>query len=495
MTATAAAADSANGHITGYGTKSYRNYVLLSLTLVYTLNFIDRTIMTVVGQEVIRTFGLSDFEWGLLAGPPFAIFYALCGIPIAMWADRSNRVRVIAICVVLWSLMTVLCGFATSFLFLLLFRIGVAVGEAGCTPPANSLIGDYYPPKARAGALGIYSMGVTIGGTLAFLFGGPLAGLKGEDFGAWIGSIGLAGLFGSLDWSTVEGWRIAFVAVGLPGIVVAIVLWLTIKEPPRGYSEPPTAVPAGKAGIQAALQELLGKPSFWWMSLGASLVAFVGYGLVSFQTPFLQRAHGFNVQEASLYYGAPLSLAAAGGTFLGGWLSERFSPRSPGAPGWITAAFLMVSVPFYIIAFFVDNAQLVFALWLIAAVCHYAYLSAQYMIGQGVVSPQARASSIAILLVIVSLIGNGIGPPFVGAMSDMLMNGQLASLGGDGLTIAVCKAGEGLTSAQQEICAAAYSGGLRQSMAATVLFLIPAAFGFYMASRSLRRDLYSLQQA
>lgn len=493
MAATAATADSANGHITGFGSKPYRTYVLLSLTLVYTLNFIDRTIMTVVGQEVIRTFQLSDFEWGLLAGPPFAIFYALMGIPIAMWADRSNRVRVIAVCVVLWSLMTVLCGFATSFAFLLVFRIGVAVGEAGCTPPANSLIGDYYPQKSRAGALGIYSMGVTIGGTLAFLFGGPLAGLKGEDFGNWIGSIGLGGLFGSLDWTTVEGWRIAFVAVGLPGILVALLMWFTIKEPPRGYSEPPGAKTSAKTGIGEALRELMGKPSFWWMSMGASLVAFVGYGLVSFQTPFLQRAHGFTVSEAALYFGAPLSLAAAGGTFLGGWLSERFSARSPGAPGWVTAAFLLVSVPFYVTAFFVESSQLVFALWLVAAICHYAYLSAQYIIGQGVVSPQSRASAIAILLVIVSLIGNGIGPPFVGAMSDMFMNGQLGALGGEGLTAAACKAGGELAEAQKAICAAAYSGGLRQSMAATVLFLIPAALGFYMSSRSLRRDLYSLQ--
>ncbi len=489
----ATTANAGSGYLTGFGTRSYRNYVLISLTLVYTLNFIDRTIMAVVGQEVIRTFELSDFEWGLLAGPPFAIFYALMGIPIALWADRSNRVKIISVCVVLWSLMTVLCGFATSFMFLLIFRIGVAVGEAGCTPPANSLIGDYYPPKSRAGALGIYSMGVTIGGTLAFLFGGPLASLKGADFGNWIASIGLGGLFGSLDWSTVEGWRIAFVAVGLPGILVAIVLWLTIKEPPRGYSEPPGAANTGKAGFGEALKELLTKPSFWWMSMGASLVAFVGYGLVSFQTPFLQRAHGFDVGQASLYYGAPLSLAAAGGTFLGGLLSERFAVRSPGAPGWLTAAFLLAAVPFYIAAFYVSDPRLVFALWLVGAVCHYAYLSAQYMIGQGVVSPQARATAIAILLVIVSLIGNGIGPPFVGAMSDMFMNGQIAALGGDGLTATACKVSKTLTGAQADICSAAYSGGLRQSMAATVMFFIPAAFGFWMASRTLRADFHSIQ--
>lgn len=493
MAAMTAETGTTNGYLTGFGTRSYRNYVLLSLTLVYTLNFIDRTIMSVVGQEVIRTFDLSDFEWGLLAGPPFAIFYALMGIPIAMWADRSNRVKIISVCVVLWSLMTVLCGFATSFMFLLIFRIGVAVGEAGCTPPANSLIGDYYPPKSRAGALGIYSMGVTIGSTLAFLFGGPLAVLKGEDFGNWVASIGLGGLFGTLDWSSVEGWRIAFVAVGLPGILVAIVLWFTIKEPPRGYSEPPDAKASGKAGFGEALNELMTKPSFWWMSMGASLVAFVGYGLVSFQTPFLQRAHGLDVREAALYFGAPLSLAAAGGTFLGGVLSERFAVRSPGAPGWLTAGFLIVSMPFYIAAFYTGDARAAFALWLVASICHYAYLSAQYMIGQGVVSPKARATAIAILLVIVSLIGNGIGPPFVGAMSDMFMNNQIAAFGGEGLTFKMCKAAKDLSDAQAGLCGQAYSGGLRQSMAATVLFMLPAAFGFWMASRTLKNDFHSIQ--
>ncbi len=312
VTASVAATGSAahQGHVTGFGSKPYRTYVLVSLMVVYTLNFIDRTIMSVVAQPIIDTFSLNDFQWGLLAGPPFAIFYALMGVPIAMWADRSNRVRIICLCIILWSAMTVLCGLATSFLFLLLFRIGVAVGEAGCTPPANSIIGDYYPVRARAGALGVYSMGVTIGGTLAFLFGGPLAGLDGADFGAWINSVGMGWMFGSLDWASVEGWRIAFVAVGAPGILIALVIWVTMIEPPRGYTDPPGAPKLAKAGFGQAFGELMTKPSFWWMSMGAALVAFVGYGLISFQTPFLMRAHGLSVHEASVYCGASRRPAA-----------------------------------------------------------------------------------------------------------------------------------------------------------------------------------------
>ena len=150
--------NSSKGHLTGFGSPLYRNYVLLLLMAVYTLNFIDRTLIAVVAQPIIESFQLTDAQWGLLYGPPFAIFYAVMGLPIALWADRSNRVQIIALCIVLWSVMTALCGVAAGFVTLLLFRIGVAIGEAGCTPPANSLIGDYFIARKRATALGVYSI-------------------------------------------------------------------------------------------------------------------------------------------------------------------------------------------------------------------------------------------------------------------------------------------------------------------------------------------------
>ena len=158
-----------DGHLTGYRSKAYRTYVLVALTLVYTLNFIDRNLIGILAEPIIVSFSLSDTQFGILAGWPFAIFYAALGLPIAMAADRYNRVKIISICIILWSIMTALCGLALGFLTLVLFRIGVAVGEAGCTPPANSIIGDYYPAKHRATALGIYSMGVTLGAVMAYL--------------------------------------------------------------------------------------------------------------------------------------------------------------------------------------------------------------------------------------------------------------------------------------------------------------------------------------
>ena len=182
---TAAVADAAAGG-RSYGQPVYRGFVLILLTLVYTLNFIDRNLLSVIAQPVINAFNLSDSQYGFLNGPPFAIFYALMGIPIAIAADRYNRVVIIALCIAIWSVMAALCGFATSFMFLLVARVGVAIGEAGCTPPANSLIGDYFKPSSRVNALGIYSMGVTIGAALANAFGGPIAtNLTGTNVEQW----------------------------------------------------------------------------------------------------------------------------------------------------------------------------------------------------------------------------------------------------------------------------------------------------------------------
>jgi MFS family permease len=232
-----------------FGTPGYRAYVLLSLTLVYTLNFIDRNLLGVVAQPIITEFGLSDTEYGFLNGPPFALFYALMGIPIAMMADRFNRVAIIAICIAIWSLMTALCGFANSFVFLLIARVGVAIGEAGSTPPSNSLIGDYFKPKSRANALGIFAMGVTIGSALAAGFGGVIVGLTDETVVGFFATFGMPDIHEQLGWGENFGWRFTFIALGVPGLVIALILFLTVKEPPRGFSDPPGAQRVEKASI------------------------------------------------------------------------------------------------------------------------------------------------------------------------------------------------------------------------------------------------------
>lgn len=484
------ASDTASGHLTGYGSPSYRHYVLILLMLVYTLNFIDRTLIAVVAQPIIESFQLTDAQWGLLYGPPFAIFYAIMGLPIALWADRSNRVHIISLCIVLWSIMTALCGVAVGFVSLLMFRIGVAIGEAGCTPPANSLIGDYFIARKRATALGVYSMGVTLGSVLANVFGGPIAQMQGADVGNWLSNSGLGWLFGGLDWVNIEGWRVAFVVVGLPGVLVALFVRLTIQEPPRGYSDPPTQSADSAPSWSETFAELRRKPSFWWMAIAASLVAFVGYGLISFQAPFLQREHGLSVRDAALQFGAPLSLLAAIGTFLGGYITERLTERYPTAMAWVPAVGITLAVPAYAAAFFSDDLSTVFVLWGIGAVCHYSYLGAQYNIGQGVVSNRSRATAIAVLLILVSLIGNGIGPYFVGAMSDLFMQQQLLLLEPTTLlSPEVCKVKGALPSlSDQALCSAANSTGLKYAMAATASIFLLASVCFLLCARTLQKD-------
>ena len=492
-----AASTTAAGDAAGrsYGQPAYRGFVLIVLTLVYTLNFIDRNLLSVIAQPVISAFNLSDSEYGFLNGPPFAIFYALMGIPIAIAADRYNRVVIIAVCIAIWSLMAALCGFATSFAFLLVARIGVAIGEAGCTPPANSIIGDYFKPSSRANALGIYAMGVTIGGALANAFGGPIAtGLTGTNVEAWLQSQNLAALF-PIDWSHVEGWRIAFVVIGAPGLILALIVLFFVKEPPRGYSDPAAMERRDSAGIVETLRELAGKPTFWTMAMGAALTALVGYGLAGFQAPMAQRIHGINPGQFALEFGVPLALCAAAGTFVGGFATEKLTPRYPAAVAWLPALGLFLAIPFYEIAYFTPTEHLDLArlAWGVAATLHYTYLGAQYTIGQGVVSTRSRASAIAILLLIIALIGNGLGPWIVGWLSDMFMHMQIAQHGMEGvLTNEMCRAKDLLAQmpeAQKTICTSAYGEGLRQAMAATALFFIPAAAFFWLSSLTYQRDL------
>jgi MFS family permease len=239
-----------------------------------------------------------------------------------------------------------------------------------------------------------------------------------------------------------------------------------------------------------AFRELKGKPTFWWMTLGASVVAFVGYGLVSFQAPFLQREHGIGVRDAALFYGAPLSFLAAVGTFMGGYVTEKLTRRSPTAAAWVPATGLLLAIPAYIGAFYASNLRIVFILWGVAAVCHYAYLGAQYNIGQGVVSARSRATAIAILLLSVSLIGNGIGPYFVGFFSDLFMSLQLS--GGEfagELTPGLCKHADSALSARQiALCDVASSTGLKQAISLTVCWFVVAAGCFLMSARTLKRD-------
>jgi hypothetical protein len=259
---------------------------------------------------------------------------------------------------------------------------------------------------------------------------------------------------------------------------------LTVKEPPRGFSDPQTGEKVQKANMMETFRELLTKPTFWTMSIGAALTALVGYGLTAFQSPMMGRLHGVNPSAFAWEFGGPLAIFAALGTFAGGFIIDKWAPRQQQAVAWVPAIGLLLAIPLYTVAR---------PVWFAGVFFHYMYLGSQYTIGQGVVSQRSRASAVAILLLLIALLGNAPGPLITGWLSDMFMGMELKDAGVGGvLTGDLCRnAAEvaKLAADQQATCAAAYGEGLRSSMVATVLIFMPAALFFFLCSLTLKKDM------
>jgi MFS family permease len=518
----AASADAAAhaGYLTGFGSRGYRSYVLTALLLIYVLNFLDRGLLGVLSEPIIDDLGIDDTSFGLLTGPAFAVFYSILGVPIAFMSETRSRVWIMTVCVGLWSLATALSGMAyavslggmaiSGFVVMLLFRMLVGVGEAGCTPPANSLIADYYPPQRRSTALGFYAMGVTAGTLSANLIGGPVNEMLRDYFTqAEAVARGLSepltaaictpnnlpqlsqDAAAACRAGASMGWRGSFILIGLVGVVLAVLFKLTVKEPPRGYSDPPGARKRGRASFGEVLKELSAKPSFWWMTAAATMAAFCGYGIVSFQTSFIRRVHGFSQLDATLLFNVPSAFCASVGVFVTGWLAERMMKRHPNAIAWLPAIGMFVCVPLYLVGFSSDNKWITVAMVSAGALVKYGYLAAQYTIGQGVVGVTMRATATAILLLVINIIGNGIGPLVTGVLSDFFFQMQVSEAGLGELSRSQCR-GAALAALSPELkslCAVADPKALQNSLLLLVtLYIIPGVC-FLMAMRTLQKDL------
>ncbi|MEL6861787.1 MAG: MFS transporter [Pseudomonadota bacterium] len=461
-TATAAQVNTGNS----YGSFSYRSYVLGALLLAYIFNFIDRVIIAYLSVPIKAEFDLANWQFGLLSGIAFATFYTFLGIPIARLAERRNRTVIIGVSIILWSVMTILCGLAWSFIALLIFRLGVGVGEAGLTPPANSLISDYYKPEKRASALSIYATGVTIGSTCAALF------------------VGLA--LGLVDWRTT------FVIVGLAGVPIGLAIIFTVKEPPRGYSDAPGTVRPPTPSIAEALSSLASNKTFWYVTLGGTAASFVGYALVTFVMEFLTKAFEMSVPRAALFFLAPLSLMGAVGTWLCGALADSFKGKSA---LWLPAVGLGLSFVLQALALnMVASATVILIILLLANLFQYFYLGPMYAVSGSVVDTRMRATAIAILLFVVNLIGYGIGPPFAGIVIDTFFAGNMADV--VGLTAETCRvARDTLTPEQLGQCVSGELAAIRTGLTLTAaIFLIGAVF-FLLAMRTVDHDLAKLREA
>lgn len=373
----------------------YRKYVLTLLMVVYVFNFIDRQILVILQESIKADMGLSDSQLALLSGFSFALFYVACGIPIARWADRANRVNIIAASLTIWSLMTALCGMVSSFTQLLLARIGVGIGEAGASPPSHSIISDYYPFESRGRALSIYSMGIYIGILIGFLAGG------------WIDEF--------------FGWRMAFLVVGLPGVLLAVVVRLTLREPLRGMSDTTPASEPKQVPMFSAVRQLWALRSFRYASLGAAFNAFVGYGGLNFMPSFVIRLHQMPVGQVGTYLALVVGFGGAIGAYAGGYLSDRLGARDNRWYYWVPALGTLFAAVLMPIVVLTDSLNLLWAVFFINNVCLALFLAPTIAMAHNLVGPQRRALASAIIYFVLNIIGLGMGPLTVGIISDLLM--------------------------------------------------------------------------
>jgi MFS family permease len=387
----------------------YTRYAMFLLLGIYVVNFLDRAVVNILAEPIKNDLGLADWQLGLMSGLAFAVFYTFLGIPIARMAERRNRPIIIGSAVAVWSGFTVLSGQAHNFVQLVLCRIGVGVGEAGCTPPAHSLIADYVPKEKRASALAFYSMGTPLGGLLGLVLGGLIA--------------------------DAYGWRAAFIVAGAPGVIFAILAFFTLKEPRKVMARHSAQIAAASAGFGQTVKYLMGKKTFWLIAFGAAIKAFIGYGHAPFTASFFLRVHADEVAGLAAMFDLKsvgflgLALGLMGGiagaisSWIGGQVADRFAKTDLRGYVVVPAFASLIAVPVYIIAVSVPSATAALFILVINGLLGSLWYGPVYAIGQSIVPPHMRATTAALLLFIINLIGLGLGPLAVGILSDVMARG------------------------------------------------------------------------
>jgi len=409
---------------------AYALYVLGFLTLVYITNFVDRIVLGILVGPIKAELHLSDSQLGLLGGTAFALFYTALGIPVGWWADRGNRVRIMTVALLCWSLFTALTGLAGSFLVLFLARLGVGVGEAGGVAPAYALLTDYFRPAWRARVLGCYSLGIPIGSALGYLLGGYL--------------------------TTAFTWRTAFMLLGGIGVLLAPAFLWTIREPARGVHDDPRSLHTGPP-LATVWRLLCAKPAFWLLSLGAGCGSLMGYGLLFWLPSFFMRSDGMSILAVSRLLGALLIFGGVPGILLGSYIADRVGARDRRAYAVVPAVAFLGILPCYVIGTTLPMGPAAVAFFLIPAALQLVWLGPVIMAIQQLVPPAMRSLASAIFLFINNLLGLGLGALLIGFASDQLA----ARFGAASLRYAIL-------------------GG-------TVFYVLAAGF-FFAAAARIRRD-------
>jgi len=456
--------------------------VVSLLMTAYTFNAMDRTIISIIGQSMKLDLKLTDTQLGLLGGTAFAVLYAFGGIPVARLAERLNRVNIITVALVVWSALSALCGAAASFPQLLLIRAGVGVAEAGCSPPAHSLISDYFEPARRTSALSVYTGGISLGYLLA----------------------AVGGSYVVQHW----GWRAACATVGLPGIAVAILIKMLIREPPRGQgsSLPPFSIRGEVGELWAVGRALFADGPIRHMMLGVTLGGFAAYGFYAFVPPYLRRAFDLDYTTVGVIAGAAGGVAVGLGIVAGGFVADALARRDPRWYALVPALGGAVALPLYLLSLL--QTDWVRAAWLlsIAGLFQYASLGPTFGVVQNVVAPRRRATATAILYICLSVLALGGGPLFTGWVIDRFAESDFHSRGAQSVSsiapettfAAGCPGGAGAATAPAEVksaCSATLARATRRGLLVTLLFFGWAAIHYLLAASGIAKSLRAAASA
>jgi len=381
--------------------KNYRTFVLILLTVVYGFNFVDRQIVGILAPFIQEDLGLTNTQLGLLSGLLFAAFYTVVAIPIAWLADRYSRVNIISIALATWSGFTALTGLAGNFMQIGLARMGVGIGEAGGSPPSHSIISDMYPKEERAGALGVYSMGIPFGIMAAYFVT------------AWI-------IGPSQDETTVVDWRKIFVFLGVTGLGLAFIVKLVLREPVRGAMELGQQAEMVKPPFMDSLKTLLKIPAWWAMCLGIAFGSFASYALSTFHTKYLIALDpSFDFQHLIILLGVINGTAYAGGAFFGARLADKWGSKDIRAYGWVPAIAISLCLPIGIGSFWVSSIEVNLLLSTLFLLFVGIYLGPSFAIAQTLAPINMRAMSTALFFFVLNMIALGGGPTFAGWMIDV----------------------------------------------------------------------------
>ena len=418
-------------------TAGLKAYTVGLLTLIHTANYVDRQIVAILLQAIKTDMQLSDTQLGMLTGLAFGIFYATLGIPIAYLADRMSRKKIIIASLTLFSLMTYACGLAQNYVQLLLARIGVGVGEAGTSPPSHAMIADMYAPSDRATPLAVFALGINLGLFVAFIAGGWIA----DNY----------------------GWRTAIQVIALPGFVLAIIAWFTLKDPPRGMSDD-VAGESEAPPLMDTVRYMWRTPSMRQLLIGSTLIIIVGYGAVAWLPSYFIRVHGMTATQVGMILALMIGFGGAIGTTIGGVVADRLGKKDVRWNMWLVGIVGIVVAPFSVMGYLAGSGQAALLWLIIPTMAGALYFGPTLAMLHTLVKPEMRSLASAILLFINNIFGLGIGPLSVGMMSDAL--------------------------------APEYgSRGLGVALALMVIIGLWGSVHYLLAGRSLARDIEAMQRA